>query len=86
MRVGQNPAKQVNHIVKPKRITVAVLNYIPYQKGYFSQSFEVLKKCLSSIINNTEESYDLMVFDNGSCYEVKQYLTKMQEEDKIQYL
>lgn len=86
MRVGQNPAKQINNISKPQRITVAVLNYIPYQKGYFSESFSVLQRCLGSILENTQQPFDLMVFDNGSCTEVKHFLLELQAAGKIQYL
>jgi hypothetical protein len=28
MRIGQNPAKFVNNVAKPARVTVAILNYI----------------------------------------------------------
>ena len=86
MRVGQNPAKKINTVPKPKRITIAVLNYIPNQQGYFAESFEVLKRCLDSIIENTPLPYDLMVFDNGSCSEVKDYLLELQEAGQVQYL
>lgn len=86
MRVGQNPAKQMNTITKPHRVTVAVLNYIPYQKGYFSESFLVLQRCLGSILENTQMPFDLMVFDNGSCAEVKHFLLELQATGKIQYL
>jgi hypothetical protein len=86
MRVGQNPAKQINTVAKPQRITIAVLNYIPYQQGYFAESFPVLQRCLDSIFENTEQPYDLMIFDNGSCPEVKQYLLELQTAGRIQYL
>jgi glycosyltransferase involved in cell wall biosynthesis len=86
MRVGQNPAKQINTVAKPQRITIAVLNYIPYQQGYFAESFPVLQRCLDSIFENTEQPYDLMISDNGSCPEVKQYLLELQTAGRIQYL
>ena len=31
MRIGQNPAKYLKSVEKPSRVTVAVLNYIPFQ-------------------------------------------------------
>ncbi|HAF62877.1 MAG TPA: hypothetical protein DCK95_11215 [Anaerolineaceae bacterium] len=86
MRVGQNPAKKLKTLPQPQRVTVAVLNYIPNQEGYFSESFAVLQLCLGSILENTEHPFDLMVFDNGSCPEVKQYLLEMQASGNIQYL
>lgn len=86
MRVGQNPAKTIKGVAKPKRITVAVLNYIPFLSGFFAETFDVLKLCLNSIWQNTYLPYDLLVFDNASCPEVREYLTQMQQEGKIQFL
>ena len=86
MRVGQNPAKSMNRVVKPERITVAVLSYIPFLSGYYSESLDVLKLCLDSIYENTSLLFDLFVFDNGSCNEVKEYLIEEQIRGAIQYL
>ena len=36
MRVGQNPAKYVKEVAKPARVTVAVLNYIPFLSGFYA--------------------------------------------------
>ena len=86
MRVGQNPAKTVKEVAKPKRITVAVLNYIPFMSGFFAETFDVLKLCLGSIWENSDLPYDLLVFDNASCPEVREYLVEKQQEGKIQFL
>jgi len=86
MRVGQNPAKNITKIPKPKRITVAVLSYVPFLSGYYRESQEVLKLCLESIWKNTDLPYDLMVFDNGSCLETREFLLKCQQQKKIQFL
>lgn len=87
MRLGQNPAKFVKDVAKPARVTVAVLNYIPFISGFYAEMPEVLKACLNSIRNSTTDiDYDLMVFDNGSCDEIKAYLLNEQKSGKIQYL
>jgi glycosyltransferase involved in cell wall biosynthesis len=86
MRKGQNPAKFVKQVAKPEKITVAVLNYIPYLSGYYSQMLDVLKTCLGSVWESTDLPHDLMVFDNGSCQEVVDYLENARKEGKIQYL
>jgi glycosyltransferase involved in cell wall biosynthesis len=86
MRVGQNPAKSIDHVAQPARVTVAVVSYIPFLNGYYAQSLEVLKACLGSIWANTSEAYDLLVFDNASCSEVRAYLAQQQAQDRIQYL
>jgi glycosyltransferase involved in cell wall biosynthesis len=86
MRKGQNPAKFVKQVSQPQRITVAVLNYIPFLSGFYAQTLDVLKTCLGSIWANTDLPYDLMVFDNGSCQEAIDFLTDAQDEGKIHYL
>ncbi len=86
MRIGQNPAKFVNQVAQPARVTIAVLNYIPFISGFYAEMLNVLKACLNSIWENTDKPYDLLVFDNGSCEEVCQYLMDEQAAGRIQYL
>ena len=86
MRIGQNPAKAINSIAKPERITVAVLNYIPFMSGFYSESLDVLQVCLDSAKNQAGLPFDLMVFDNGSCTEVQQWLLARLQTKEIQYL
>ncbi|GAP19966.1 glycosyltransferase family A protein [Leptolinea tardivitalis] len=86
MRVGQNPAKYVKTVARPERITVAVLNYVPFLSGFYSDALDVLKVCLESARKEPGLPFDLLVFDNGSCEEVKNYLVNEQDEGRIQYL
>src|SRR5512140_3240581 len=86
MRKGQNPAKFVKDVARPERITVALLNYIPFLSGFYAETLDVLKACLQSIRNNPGLPFDLMVFDNGSCAEVRDFLVKEKEAGRIQYL
>lgn len=86
MRVGQNPAKNIDHVPQPQRVTVAVVSYIPFLEGYYQESLEVLKTCLGSIWENTDLPYDLLVFDNASCPEARAFLLEAQEAGRIQYL
>ncbi|MFV2044040.1 MAG: glycosyltransferase family A protein [Anaerolineales bacterium] len=85
-RIGQNPAKFVGTVHKPERITVSVLTYIPFLSGYFATYLDVVKACLESIWKNTDLPYDLMVFDNGSCEELLDFLLEAQASGRIQYL
>jgi len=86
MRKGQNPAKFVKEVAKPERITAAVLNYVPFLSGFYAEALEVLKLSLESMRNQAGLPFDLMVFDNGSCPEVRDYLVSEKETGKIQYL
>jgi glycosyltransferase involved in cell wall biosynthesis len=86
MRKGQNPAKFVNQVAKPQPITVALLNYIPFLSGFYSEALEVLKISLESMRNDPGLPFDLLVFDNGSCPEVRDFLINEKEAGRIQYL
>ncbi|MEI7848853.1 MAG: glycosyltransferase family A protein [Chloroflexota bacterium] len=86
MRKGQNPAKFVNQVVKPERITVALLNYIPFISGFYAEALDVLKVSLESMRNDPGLPFDLLVFDNGSCPEVRDFLVAEKEAGRIQYL
>lgn len=86
MRVGQNPAKSIPEVTTPARITVAIITYIPFLGGYYSDSLEVLKTCLGSLWENTDLPYDLLVFDNASCPPVREFLSSAHRQGKIQFL
>ena len=49
MRKGQNPAKFVKDVARPERITVALLNYIPFLSGFYAETLDVLKVSLESM-------------------------------------
>ncbi|MGW8142810.1 MAG: glycosyltransferase family A protein [Anaerolineales bacterium] len=86
MRVGQNPAKSIKQVAQPKKITVATATYVPHLKGYYAESLEVLKACFESLWMNTKIPHDLLVFDNNSCNEVKEYLVEAKDKGQIQFL
>lgn len=86
MRKGQNPAKFAKTVAKPERITVAVLNYIPFLSGFYAEGLDVLKVSLESMRHDPGLPFDLMVFDNGSCPEVRDWLIAEKEAGRIQYL
>lgn len=86
MRIGQNPAKFVQNVSRPERITVAVLNYIPFLSGFYAEGLDVLRACLLSSRNAPGPAFDLLVFDNGSCTEARDFLIGEKEAGRIQYL
>lgn len=86
MRIGQNPAKFISHVTQPQKVTVAVITYVPFLGGYYEEGLDLLKVCLGSLRQNTSLAYDLMVFDNASCTEVRSYLLNNLDQGKIQYL
>jgi glycosyltransferase involved in cell wall biosynthesis len=88
MRVGHNPARFIEKVAQPAGITVAVVNCIPFLSGYYEQSLEVLKVVVESLDATREPAhpYDVMIFDNHSCAEVRAYLKEASDLGKIQYL
>ncbi len=86
MRKGQNPAKFVKTVARPERITAALLNYIPFLSGFYAETLDVLKACLESMRKDAGLPFDLMVFDNGSCPEVRDFLVAEKDAGRIQYL
>lgn len=86
MRIGQNPAKFVKTVAQPERVTVCVLNYIPLLSGYYADLLNVLQSHLTSLRTLAGVSFDLMVFDNGSCEEAQDYLLSEFNSGNIDYL
>lgn len=85
-RVGQNPLKWTPDVHHAKELTVTTIVFIPQLQGYWAQSLDVLKVCLHSLHNSTSTTFDLMVFDNGSCPDVQDYLVELENQGVIQYL
>ena len=85
-RIGMNPARHRVSDFTPARVTVAMLVYLPHLTGYFQHRFDVVKLSVASLLNNTELSYDLLIFDNGSCEEVKVWLRQLEETGSVRFL
>jgi glycosyltransferase involved in cell wall biosynthesis len=86
MRIGQNPAKYLKEVTQPARVTTAVLNYIPFLSGFYAEALDVLTVCLESARRDPGAEMDLLVFDNGSCEEARQWLLDEHQAGRIQYL
>jgi glycosyltransferase involved in cell wall biosynthesis len=94
MRIGENPTKFLRHnpsfgkldIKTPLPLTACTVTYVPKLAGYYEQGLDILKMVLGSIRENTTVPFDLMVFDNGSCPEVIDYLLELKNNDVIQWL
>lgn len=85
-RIGVNPSRGRTLDFSPARVTVAVLVHAPHQAGYFQDRLDVTRMTIESILVNTEEPFDLLIFDNGSCPEMVRYLQSLYEQGAIDYL
>jgi glycosyltransferase involved in cell wall biosynthesis len=86
MRKGQNPAKRDVPAYKPEKLGIATLVSIPFQEGYYANSWEIFRYHLASVHQYTNEPFNYLVFDNGSCPEVKRELEKLHEAGWIDWL
>ena len=85
-RTGMNPSRGRKTDYKPARVTLAVLTYLPDTVAYYENRFDVTRLCLESLIANTLEPYDLLVFDNGSSQPMVDYLRGLRDSGDIDYL
>lgn len=85
-RLGMNPARNKNITYSPSRVTAAMMTYIPNLEGYFTHRLDVLKLSLSSLIESTSGQTDIVILNNGSCPEVREFLDNQLESGRIDYL
>lgn len=85
-RIGTNPFRGQKLGFTPPRVTVAVLVYAPHEAGYFEHRLAVTRLTLQSILANTEGPFELLVFDNGSCPEMVEYLQGLYRTGQIDTL
>lgn len=83
MRVGFNPNK--DQVLSKSEFThqVIVPVYIPHQKDYFKDSFQILQWCLESLFKTSHAKTFFTVVNNGSCAEVVAYLNQLHHQYKI---
>ncbi len=86
MRTGKNPAKAGIPAYQPQELGVALIVYIPFTEGYFEHSLEILHYQIESIRATTPQSYDLLIFDNGSCPEAVAQLQQLYDQKTIDWL
>lgn len=89
MRLGRNPYKgEAGRTAAycPRDVTAAMLTFVPTNSGYFAERFETLKLSLASLVAHTEGEYDLMVLDNGSHQDVRNYLLDLHRRELITWL
>jgi glycosyltransferase involved in cell wall biosynthesis len=81
-----NPSRGRKTDYSPARVTLAVLTYLPDTVAYYENRFDVTCLCLDSLIANTAEPYDLLVFDNGSSPQMVDHLRRLRDSGDIDYL
>lgn len=73
MRVGQNPNRQEKAEALPEMVA-AVITHLPHMEGYHRERLEIIQICLRSMRQNAGMRLAFMVWDNGSCAELREWL------------
>jgi len=76
MRVGVNPLRYSMAPDKAPKVVAAVITHLPNQSGYHKERLAIVKACLNSMRENARMECAMMVWDNGSCDELKDWLVK----------
>jgi glycosyltransferase involved in cell wall biosynthesis len=86
MRIGKAPARNINMDMEVQDVTCAMLVHIPNLLGYYEQRLEIMKASLQTMTKNAGHPHSVLVFDNGSCEEVRNELLEMQAQGLIDLL
>lgn len=86
MRIGNNPRKSTATISTDFFHQVVVPIYIPDLQGYYVQSFDILKICLSTLLATSHSKTFITIVNNGSCDEVQSYLDHLHDNNQIHEL
>lgn len=87
MRVGMNPNRSKDVAYKPAEITICMLTHLPSVRDeYHEQRMSVVSLSLTSLIKNADKRFELLVWDNGSCPEMLNYLTHLYANGVVNYL
>ncbi|WP_282073728.1 glycosyltransferase family A protein [Polaribacter atrinae] len=86
MREGFNPNKDKKLTKSDCFHQVIIPVYIPNNKGYFKDSFQILKYCLESLFKTSHTNTYFTIVNNGSCIQVVHYLNNLHQNGKINEL
>lgn len=82
MRVGMNPMKRVSIDGYAPYIASSIV-HLPNFEGYHEQRFEVVKTSLTTMRENAGLNCEILVWDNGSCQEFRDWLLNEYKPDYV---
>ena len=83
MRIGSNPNNHKNLDFKNTGHRIIIPVYIPNNKGYFKESFEVFKICIESLLATINADTAISIISNGSSIEVNHFIKELLDNGKI---
>jgi len=81
-RIGNNPNKSMHKVEIPS-VVAGVITYLPSMNGYHGKRLEVVKTSLLSMRENAGTKCSIMVWDNGSCKELIDWLQNEYKPDTL---
>lgn len=88
MRIGQNPEKTNVKLSTDILHRIIVPVYVPnLEEDYFKDGLDILKLCISSLLNTVHKKTRISIINNGSCAQVVSYLeTLYQDYEEVDQL
>lgn len=82
MRVGTNPNRSAG-ADQWTDIILSVVTHLPNTEGYHSKRLEVIQLCLESMRAGAGGDYTVIIWDNGSCKELRDWLQNEYKPDVL---
>lgn len=82
MRTGFNPNRRMP-LPEPLGIVVAAIVHLPNQDGYHAERMEIVKLSLNTMRDNAGFNVDVLIWDNGSCEEMTDWLENEYDPDYL---
>lgn len=76
MRKGTNPLSRLPAPATMEKIVFQVVTHLPSLTGYHKERFEIIKTCLTTMTRGAGIPFSLIVCDNGSIPELRQWIEK----------
>ena len=83
MRIGFNPHKDQKQKASDYFHQIIIPVYIPNQKDYFKDSFQILEYCIESLFKTCHSKTFFTVVNNGSSPEISNYLNELLAQRKV---
>lgn len=82
MRIGNNPLRFKNAPSSYKDIVFVVVTHLPeLESDYHKHRMDVITECIYSMRVNSHREHTLVIWDNGSCNQFREFLRVQNELD-----
>lgn len=83
MRVGMNPNRR-SPVKAINPLTFSVITHLPDTTSEYHQNrLEIVQLCLNSMRENAHQDANILIWDNGSCKELRNWLRNVYKPDML---